>query len=185
MAITKLLMKYGFKNFILLDSKGIIYKGREDLDNSKKEIINITNKENIKGGLPEALVGADIFIGVSKPNLVTAAMVKTMAKDPIIFAMSNPDPEILPAEAKKGGARVIATGRSDYPNQINNVLVFPGIFKGALEARSSKITDEMKIAAAVSIARLVKKPDPEHIIPRVFDKNIAKVVASAVKKYAR
>jgi len=102
MAITKLLMKYGFKNFILLDSKGIIYKGREDLDNSKKEIINITNKENIKGGLPEALVGADIFIGVSKPNLVTAAMVKTMAKDPIIFAMSNPDPEILPAEAKKG-----------------------------------------------------------------------------------
>lgn len=185
MAITKLLMKYGFKNFILQDSKGIIYKGRADLDDSKKAIAEVTNKEKRKGGLVEALVGADIFIGVSKPNLATAAMVKTMAKDPIIFAMSNPDPEIMPEEARKGGARVIATGRSDYPNQINNVLVFPGIFKGALEARSNKITDEMKIAAAVSIAKLVKKPDPEHIIPGVFDKNIAKVVASAVKKYAR
>ena len=185
MAITKLLLKYGFKNFILQDSKGIIYKGREGLDDSKKAIAEVTNKGKRKGGLTEALVGADVFIGVSKPNLATAKMIRTMAKDPIIFAMSNPDPEITPAEAKKGGARVIATGRSDYPNQINNVLVFPGIFKGALEARSSKISDEMKIAAAISIAKLVKKPDPDHIIPGVFDKNIAKVVASAVKKYAR
>ncbi|MFA7685979.1 MAG: malic enzyme-like NAD(P)-binding protein, partial [Candidatus Gracilibacteria bacterium] len=163
MAITKLLLKYGFKNFILQDSKGIIYKGREGLDDSKKAIAEVTNKGKRKGGLTEALVGADVFIGVSKPNLATAKMVKTMAKDPIIFAMSNPDPEITPTEAKKGGARVIATGRSDYPNQINNVLVFPGIFKGALEARSSKISDEMKIAAAISIAKLVKKPDPDHI----------------------
>lgn len=183
-AITKLLLKYGFKHFILQDSKGLIYKGRAGLDDSKKAIAMLTNKSLRKGGLAEALIGADIFIGVSKPNLVTAEMVKTMAKDPIVFAMSNPDPEILPSEAKKGGAKVIATGRSDYPNQINNVLVFPGIFKGALEARSSQITDEMKIAAAISIAKLVKNPSAENIIPKVFDKNVAKAVASAVKKYA-
>lgn len=184
-AITKLLLKYGFKNFILQDSKGLIYKGRAGLDSSKKEIANLTNKKLVKGSLSDALVGADIFIGVSKPNLATAEMVKTMAKDPIVFAMSNPDPEISPKEAKKGGAKVIATGRSDYPNQINNVLVFPGIFKGALESRSSKITDEMKLAAAIAISKLVKNPTPENIIPKVFDKKVAKAVAEAVKKHSK
>jgi malate dehydrogenase (oxaloacetate-decarboxylating) len=183
-AITKLLMKYGFQNITLQDSKGLIYKGRADLDDSKKEIAKVTNKEKTKGGIENALIGADIFIGVSKPNLITAKMVKTMAKNSIVFAMSNPNPEIMPEEAKKGGARVIATGRSDYPNQINNVLVFPGIFKGALEARAKQITDEMKLAAAISLSKLVKKPTATQIIPRVFDKNIAKVIASAVKRYA-
>ncbi|MDD3861518.1 MAG: NAD-dependent malic enzyme [Candidatus Gracilibacteria bacterium] len=184
-AITKLLLKYGFKNFILQDSKGLIYKGRAGLDSSKKEIANLTNKKLVKGSLSDALVGADIFIGVSKPNLATAEMVKTMAKDPIVFAMSNPDPEISPKEAKKGGAKVIATGRSDYPNQINNVLVFPGIFKGALESRSSKITDEMKLAASIAVSKLVKNPTPENIIPKVFDKKVAKAVAEAVKKHSK
>ncbi|MFA6918001.1 MAG: NADP-dependent malic enzyme [Candidatus Gracilibacteria bacterium] len=184
-AITKLLLKYGFKNITLQDSKGLIYEGRAGLDDSKKEIAKVTNRKLITGGIENALKGADIFIGVSKPNLITAAMVKTMASHSIIFAMSNPDPEIRPIEAKKGGAFIIATGRSDYPNQINNVLVFPGIFKGALEARSKKITDEMKLAAAVSLAKLVKNPGVENIIPKVFDKNVAKVVASAVKRYAR
>ena len=154
------------------------------MDDSKKEIAKVTNKEKTKGGIENALIGADIFIGVSKPNLITAKMVKTMAKNSIVFAMSNPNPEIMPEEAKKGGARVIATGRSDYPNQINNVLVFPGIFKGALEARAKQITDEMKLAAAISLSKLVKKPTATQIIPRVFDKNIAKVIASAVKRYA-
>lgn len=184
-AITKLLLKYGFKNITLQDSKGLIYEGRAGLDDSKKEIAKVTNRKFIKGGIENALNGADIFIGVSKPNLITAKMVKTMAKKSIIFAMSNPDPEIMPEEAKKGGAFVIATGRSDYPNQINNVLVFPGIFKGALEARSNKITDEMKLAAAAVLSKLVKKPRPENIIPKVFDKNVANVVASAVKRNSR
>jgi len=183
-AITKLLLKYGFQNITLQDSKGLIYKGREGLDDSKKAIAEVTNKEKIKGNIENALKDADIFIGVSKPNLITAKMVSTMAKDAIVFAMSNPDPEIMPAEAKKGGARIIATGRSDYPNQINNVLVFPGIFKGALEARAKNITDDMKLAAAIALSKLVKKPTATQIIPKVFDKNIAKVVAAAVKRYA-
>jgi len=184
-AITKLMMRYGFKNFLLLDSQGLIYEGRSDLDDAKKEMAKITNKDRIKGGLAEALHGADIFIGVSKPNLVTKEMVKTMNKNPIIFAMSNPDPEIRPEEAKKGGAYIIATGRSDHPNQVNNALVFPGIFKGALEARAKKITDDMKIAAAVGLAKMVKKPSVDKIIPGIFEKGVANAIASAVKKYAK
>jgi malate dehydrogenase (oxaloacetate-decarboxylating) len=185
MAITKLLLEYGFQNIVLQDSKGLIYEGRQDLNDSKKEIALVTNKGLIKGDISNALKGADIFIGVSKPNLLTSEMVRTMAKGSIIFAMSNPDPEIMPEDAIKGGAKIIATGRSDYPNQINNVLVFPGIFKGVLEARATKITNEMKLAAAVSLAGLVKKPGPANIIPKVFEKNVAKVIANAVKRYAR
>jgi len=184
-AITKLMMKYGFKNFLLLDSRGLIYEGRDGLDDAKKKMAKITNKNRIKGGLAEALKGADIFIGVSKPNLVTKEMVKTMASKPIIFAMSNPDPEIRPEEAKKGGAYIIATGRSDHPNQVNNALVFPGIFKGALEARAKQITDDMKIAAAVGLAKMVKKPSVDKIIPGIFEKGVANAIASAVKKYAK
>jgi len=183
MAISKLFLKYGFKNLILLDSKGIIYKGREDLNESKKAIAEVTNKKRLSGGLADALDGADVFIGVSKPGILTKKMVSTMAKDPIVFAMSNPDPEILPADAIAGGAKVVATGRSDFPNQINNVLVFPGIFRGALDARVVKINDDMKIAAAIALAGLVKKPSASKIIPGVFDKNVVKVVANAVKKH--
>jgi malate dehydrogenase (oxaloacetate-decarboxylating) len=183
--ITKLLLKYGFKDIILIDSKGIIYDGREDLNyknsnEEKKEIAKITNKLKIKGGLQDAVRNADIFIGVSKPRILTPSMVRTMAKDPIIFAMANPDPEIDPKEATKAGAKVVATGRSDYPNQINNVLVFPGIFRGALDARVSRITDEMKLAAAKAIAALVKNPKPNKIIPNVFDKRVVKAVAKSV-----
>jgi malate dehydrogenase (oxaloacetate-decarboxylating) len=180
-AIAKLMLKYGFKSIILLDSKGAIYQGQTGLDDSKKEIAKLTNKQKEKGSLTEVLVGADIFIGVSRPNLANAKMVKTMAKDPIIFAMSNPDPEIHPLEASKGGARVIATGRSDFPNQINNVLVFPGIFKGALSARAHHITDDMKLVAAKALAKLVKSPTPKKIIPGVFEKGVCDAVANAVK----
>ena len=180
-AIAKLMLKYGFKSIILLDSKGAIYQGQTGLDDSKKEIAKLTNKQKEKGSLTEVLVGADIFIGVSRPNLANAKMVKTMAKDPIIFAMSNPDPEIHPLEASKGGARVIATGRSDFPNQINNVLVFPGIFKGALSARAHHITDDMKLVAAKALAKLVKSLTPKKIIPGVFEKGVCDAVANAVK----
>lgn len=180
-AITKLLLKYGFKNIILQDSKGLIYAGREDLNDIKKEMAKVTNTKKLKGDLHEALVGADIFIGVSQPDIVTTEMVKTMAQDAIVFAMSNPNPEIHPKDALKGGAKVVATGRSDFPNQINNVLVFPGIFRGALDARVSKITDKMKLAAAQALANLVKKPLPDKIIPGVFDKGVCAAVAKAVK----
>lgn len=182
-AITKLMLRYGFKHITLQDSKGLIYKGRPDLNDSKKKIAELTNLERIKGGLTEGLAGADIFIGVSQPNIVSRAMVKSMNEGSIIFAMSNPDPEILPKEAKAGGAKVIATGRSDFPNQINNVLVFPGIFKGALEARARNITEKMKLAAAEALAGLVKTPTARKIIPGVFEKGVADVVAKAVKKY--
>ncbi len=182
-AITKLMMKYGFRNIILQDSTGLIYEGREGMSTEKNAIAKVTNKKKIKGGLAEGLYGADIFIGVSKPNIVTREMVKSMNKGAIIFAMSNPDPEILPKEAFAGGAAVVATGRSDYPNQINNVLAFPGIFKGALEARARKITDKMKIAAAEALAALVKKPSADKVIPGVFQKGVAEAVCKAVKKY--
>ncbi len=183
-AITKLLMKYGFKNITLQDSTGLIFEGREGMSAEKIAMAKVTNRKKIKGGLVEGLYGADIFIGVSKPNIVTREMVKSMNKGAIIFAMSNPDPEILPKEAFAGGAAVVATGRSDYPNQINNVLAFPGIFKGALEARARKITDKMKIAAAEALAALVKKPNAEKVIPGVFQKGVAEAVCKAVKKYA-
>jgi malate dehydrogenase (oxaloacetate-decarboxylating) len=184
-AISKLLLKYGFKNLILIDSKGTIWKGRPGLNDSKKEIAGVTNLGRVKGGLPEASEGADIFIGVSQPGVMTSSMVNSMADDPIIFAMSNPDPEILPEDARKGGARVIATGRSDYPNQINNVLVFPGIFRGALDARATNITDDMKLAAAKALAGLVSRPSPKKFIPGVFDKGVSGVIAKAVKKFAK
>ena len=182
-ATTKLLLKDGFENILLCDTKGTIYQGRNDLNPAKEEIAKVTNKTNIKGQLKDALKGADVFIGLSAPGIVTKEIVKSMNKDPIIFAMSNPVPEIMPDEALKGGAKIIATGRSDFPNQINNVLAFPGVFKGALKIRA-KITDEMKLAAAVALAGLVKKPTPERIIPSPFDKNIAETVAKAVIKAA-
>jgi len=179
-AITKLLLEYGFKNVILFDSKGSIYEGRENLNWAKEEIAKITNRDKLDGNLADGLKGVDIFIGVSLPNLVNSEMVKSMAKDSIIFAMANPDPEILPKEAAKGGAKIIATGRSDYPNQINNVLVFPGIFKGALKVRTRKITNKMKLSAAKALAEYVKDPNPDRIIPGVFEEGISDIIANAV-----
>ncbi len=178
-AIAKLLLKYGFLNVMLQDSQGLIYEGREGLNFAKEQIAKLTNKDRLEGGLKEALEGADIFIGVSQPDLVDVGMVKSMANDAIIFAMSNPSPEVRPEVAKAGGVRIMATGRSDFPNQINNVLVFPGIFKGALKARV-QITDDMKVAAAEALAALVKEPHEEKIIPGVFDEGVADVIAAAV-----
>jgi malate dehydrogenase (oxaloacetate-decarboxylating) len=186
-AVTKLLMKLGLRNVILCDRQGAIYEGREGLNPAKAEMAKISNLEKKKGSLGDVLKGADIFIGVSGPDIVTAEMVKTMNKDPIIFAMSNPVPEILPDVAKEAGAAVIGTGRSDYPNQINNVLAFPGIFRGALDVRASDINDEMKIAASYAIASLVSDAEltPEYIIPDAFDSRVGKTVAAAVSKAAR
>ncbi|MFH1284539.1 MAG: NADP-dependent malic enzyme [Candidatus Peregrinibacteria bacterium] len=181
-AIAKLLLKYGFKNLILQDSKGLIYAGRAGLNPYKQNIAKLTNKGGIRGHLEDALKGADIFIGVSRPNIVSKPMIKSMADNSIVFAMSNPDPEIHPMEARAAGAKIVATGRSDYPNQINNVLVFPGIFKGAFKARIDHITDKMKISAAEALAGLVKNPSAEKIIPGIFEKGVSKVVARAVKK---
>lgn len=179
-AITKLFLKYGFKNITLQDSKGLIYEGRKNLNEAKVEIAKVTNLKKLKGDISVALKGADVFIGVSQPNIVSRQMVSTMAKDAIVFAMSNPDPEILPDEALAGGAKVVASGRSDFPNQINNVLVFPGIFRGALDSRAKKFTDKMKLAAALALAGLVRKPSAKKIIPGVFDKGVSKAVARAV-----
>ena len=181
-AITKLLFKYGFKNIIMLDSKGIICKDRTDLNGIKIQISEITNLQCLKGNLETALQEADIFIGVSKANLLNESHIKLMNKDPIIFALANPSPEIMPDLAKKAGAFIVATGRSDFPNQVNNSLAFPGIFRGALDIKAKRITDEMKIAAAESIASLVKNPTPEKIIPFSLDKELVPAVASAVKK---
>lgn len=180
-AITKILMKYGAKDFILLDSKGTIYDGREDLEGTKSEMAKKTNLEKRTGGLAEAIKGTDVFIGVSLAGLLKEEMVRSMSPNPIIFAMANPVPEIMPDEAKRAGAKIIATGRSDFPNQINNVLAFPGVFRGALDARAEKITDEMKIAAAEALAALIKNPTPDKIIPTVFEKGVAEAVAEAVK----
>lgn len=171
-------------DILMIDSKGIIYEGRADLDEYKKKWANITNKGKKQGSLRDALAGADVFIGVSKANLLGADDVKTMAAKAIIFAMANPNPEIMPEEAKAGGAYVIATGRSDYPNQVNNVLSFPGLFKGALESRAKKITDEMKTAAAEALAALVQNPTVDKIIPGPFDPGVVDAVAEAVKKVA-
>ncbi|WP_373578418.1 NAD(P)-dependent malic enzyme [Parafannyhessea umbonata] len=181
LAIATLLTHMGFGNVILCDRKGAIYEGRDGLNPYKQRVAKITNKDHEAGSLADVLVGADAFLGVSKPGLVTPQMVGTM-KDGIVFAMANPTPEIMPDEAKAGGAKVVATGRSDFPNQINNVLVFPGIFKGALAARAPKITEEMEIAAAEAIAGLVPedKLSPDFIIPSALDKTVADVVAKAV-----
>jgi len=181
-AICKIFLKDGIKNIIMLDSKGIIYQNRENLNFAKKEIAQITNINNLKGDLKEAMRGADVFIGVSGPDLVTFNMIESMNKDAIVFAMANPVPEIMPDIAKKAGAKIVATGRSDFANQINNVLAFPGIFRGALDSRAKQITEPMKLAAAYALAKAVKKPAFNKIIPSVFDKNIVKKVAAAVKK---
>lgn len=184
-AICKLLLRYGFKNIILCNSKGIISKGAPRLNWMQEKMLEVTNLENKSGSLADALVGADIFIGVSAPGIVTEDMVRSMNADPIIFAMANPVPEIMPDIAKKAGARIVGTGRSDFPNQINNVVAFPGIFKGALEGRAPQITEDMKLAAALAIASLV--PDDElnedNIMPEAFNPEVAEKVAAAVKAH--
>lgn len=184
-AVANILLDYGLKDVILCDSKGAIYEGRDDLNAEKAEIASRTNRQMVKGGLKEAMKGVDIFVGMSQPNIVDQAMVESMNDKAIIFALANPTPEIMPDEAKAGGAAIIATGRSDFPNQINNVLAFPGIFRGALDARAPKISDEMKIAAAEAIANLIVNPSPDRIIPYAFDEGIAEAVAEAVKNCAR
>lgn len=181
-AITKLLLTYGFKHVTMCDKSGILSKASEGLNWMQQSMMEVTNLENKTGSLADALCGADIFVGVSAPNIVTADMVKTMNKDAIIFAMANPVPEIMPDIAKAAGARVVGTGRSDFPNQVNNVVAFPGIFKGALEGRARQITEDMKLAAALAIANLV--PDDEvsdvNILPEAFDPRVADVVSKAV-----
>ena len=186
-AITKLLISRGLKNVILCDRKGAIYEGREGLNSAKEEMAKITNPEKKAGSLADVIVGADVFIGVSAPGVLTADMVATMAKDPVVFACANPVPEILPDEAKKAGVAVMATGRSDFPNQVNNVLAFPGIFRGALDVRASDINDEMKIAAANAIAGIVSDSElnPDYILPDAFDARVGKAVAAAVAQAAR
>lgn len=186
-AIIKLLIALGLKNVIMCDRVGAIYTGREGLNSEKEEMAAITNQEKRSGTLADMLKGADVFIGVSAPNCVTAEMVKSMNKDPIIFPMANPTPEIMPDIAIAAGAAVVGTGRSDFPNQINNVLAFPGIFRGALDVRASDINDEMKIAAARAIAAFVTddKLCPEYIIPSALDRNVATAVAKAVAEAAR
>ena len=185
-AIIKLLMAMGLKDVVLCDSKGAIYKGRDGLNKEKQEMAEISNLMMKKGSLEEVLKGADVFIGVSAPNCVTQEMVKSMAKDPILFPMANPVPEIMPDLAAEAGAAVIGTGRSDFPNQINNVLAFPGIFRGALDVRASDINDEMKIAAAQAIAGLISDDElkADYIIPSPFDERVAKTVAKAVAQAA-
>ncbi|MBT6253715.1 NADP-dependent malic enzyme [Candidatus Uhrbacteria bacterium] len=182
LAASHLLWKVGVKNIVVLDSRGVIFEGRENLNKYKEEIIPY-NVDNAQGDLAEAVKGRDVFIGVSAPNVLTADMVSSM-NEPIVFAMANPDPEIMPDLAKSAGAAVVATGRSDFPNQVNNVLAFPGIFKGALAARVERITDEMKIAAAEAIAGMVKNPTADEVIPDPFTPGIADAVAEAVKKHA-
>ncbi|MDY3872358.1 MAG: NADP-dependent malic enzyme [Roseburia lenta] len=184
-AITKLLLRYGFKHVTMCDREGIIGKDYPNLNWMQKEMTEVTNLENKKGSLADALVGADIFVGVSAPNIVSAEMVASMNRDAIIFAMANPTPEIMPDVAKAAGAKVVGTGRSDFPNQVNNVVAFPGIFKGALEGRATQITEDMKLAAANALANLV---DPEQlnedfILPEAFDPRVAQVVSQAVKDH--
>ena len=187
MAIIKLLMAMGLKDVVMCDRKGAIYEGREGLNAEKAEMAKLSNREKKQGTLSEVIRGADVFIGVSAPGTLTTEMVSTMAKDAIIFACANPTPEIYPDEAKAGGAAVIATGRSDFPNQINNVLAFPGIFRGALDVRARDINDAMKIAAAYAIAGVVSdgELDAEHIMPAAFDPKVREAVACAVADAAR
>ena len=185
-AITKLLLSAGFRDITMCDRKGAIYKGREGLNWIKTEMTEVTNLSRKAGTLADMLVGADVFIGVSAPNTVTTEMVKTMNKDAIIFACANPTPEIFPDAAKAGGARVVSTGRSDYPNQINNVLAFPGIFRGAFDVRASEINEEMKVAAAEALAGLVgDELSEDYIIPAAFDPRVGPAVAKAVAEAAR
>lgn len=186
-SIIKLLMALGLKDIVICDRQGAIYEGREGLNSEKVEMARISNRLMKKGSLSEVIKGADVFIGVSAPGVLTEDMIKSMNTDPIIFAMANPTPEIMPDLAKKAGAKVVGTGRSDFENQINNVLAFPGIFRGALDVRASDINDEMKLAAAYAIANLVSDDElrPEYIIPAAFDKRVGPEVAKAVAKAAR
>ena len=186
-AITKLLLYYGFTNVILVDKNGILQEDEPWMNWAQKEMCKVTNLNNIKGKLQDALQDADVFIGVSAPNIVTGEMIKSMNKDAIVFAMANPAPEIMPDLAKASGAKVVGTGRSDFPNQVNNVLVFPGIFKGALQSRATKITEDMKIAAALAIAGMIPDNElgEENILPKPFTKGIADYVAKAVIEAVR
>lgn len=181
-SICKLLLQLGIGNVVLVDRQGALCPGQDWMNPAQAEMAEITNKDRQTGSLAEIMKGKDVFVGVSAPNIVTAEMVASMAADPIVFAMANPTPEIMPEEAAKGGVRVMATGRSDYPNQINNVLVFPGIFRGALDAKATGITEEMKMAAAKAIATIVTDDElkEDYIIPGAFDERVAKVVAKAV-----
>ncbi|WP_290062657.1 NAD(P)-dependent malic enzyme [Paraclostridium bifermentans] len=185
-AITKLLLSSGVTNLIVCDKVGILHKDMKGIDEAKIELAKLTNFDNIQGNLADALIGADVFIGVSAPGIVSKDMVKSMNKDSIFFAMANPTPEIMPYEAKEAGARVIGTGRSDFPNQVNNVLAFPGIFRGALDVRAKEINEEMKIAAAYAIASMIKDEElnENNVIPYALDKTIASNVAESIKKAA-
>lgn len=181
-AIAKLLIASGAKNLILCDSKGVIHSGRTDLNPIKKQIVKKTNPKKEKGAMEDVLKNADVFIGISKPGIVSKEMVRSMAKDAIIFALSNPVPEIMPNDAKAAGAKVVATGRSDFPNQVNNALCYPGLFRGMLDKGVNTVTDEIKIRAAKAIASFVKKPNPKKIIPSLFDKGLHEAVAKSVQK---
>ena len=185
-AIVKLLLAAGFRNIIMCDRKGAICKGREGLNWIKEEMAEVTNLEGVTGSIADALVGADVFIGVSAPGTVTTEMVRTMNRDAIVFACANPTPEIFPEDAKAGGAAVVSTGRSDYPNQINNVLAFPGIFRGTFDVRASDINEEMKMAASKALADLVSDEElsADYIIPKAFDKRVGPAVAKAVAEAA-
>jgi malate dehydrogenase (oxaloacetate-decarboxylating) len=180
-AVTKLLTKYGFKDITVVDSKSSIYRGRTDLTDEKVELSKITNPRNLRGALAEVIKRADIFIGVSKGGILSEAMVQSMNPKPIVFALANPIPEIMPDLAIKAGAFIVATGRSDFPNQINNVLAFPGIFRGALDNNIKQLNDEMFVLAAEGLAATVTEPNPEMILPSVFDKTISSTVAKAMR----
>ena len=186
-AIIKLLIAVGLKNVIMCDRTGAIYKGRDNLNKEKQEMAEISNQDMVKGSLEDVIKGADVFIGVSAPNTVTETMVKSMAKDPILFPMANPTPEIMPDIAIKAGAAVVGTGRSDFSNQINNLLAFPGIFRGALDVRAKDINDEMKIAASYALANIIKEEElkPDYIIPAPFDPRVKEKISNAVSKAAR
>ena len=186
-SITKLLLSAGFKNIVMTDRKGAIYEGREGLNWIKEEMAQVTNRNMEKGSLADVIKGADVFIGVSAPGTLTTEMVRTMNKDAIVFACANPTPEIFPEDAKAGGAAVVSTGRSDYPNQINNVLAFPGIFRGTFDVRASDINEEMKMAAAKALADLISDDElsADYIIPKAFDKRVGPAVAKAVAQAAR
>ncbi|MBR4289890.1 MAG: NAD-dependent malic enzyme, partial [Oscillospiraceae bacterium] len=186
-SIVRLLLSAGFKNVVMTDRTGAIYAGREKLNWIKEEMAQVTNLDKQAGSLADVIVGADVFIGVSAPGTLTTEMVKTMNKDAIVFACANPTPEIFPEDAKAGGARVISTGRSDYPNQVNNVLAFPGIFRGTFDVRASDINEEMKMAAAMALANLISDEElcEDYIIPKAFDPRVGKAVAEAVAEAAR
>ena len=179
-AVTKLLLKYGVQNIIVCDSQGAIYEGRPDLAEMKLKLATLTNFGKNKGKLEDVIKKADVFIGLSAPGVLKVEMIKSMITKPIIFALANPVPEIMPDEAKKAGAFIVATGRSDFPNQVNNALVFPGLFRGALDNKVKNITDEMFIRVAENLAGLIKKPTPDMILPDVFKKKVVKTVASAI-----